>query len=473
LVFITLEVLITEPLKHLFTIFLCVIVISASTFAQVDEAVIEKHLAQGNEYLSKRNYRLAAIQFEKVIDLDNSNAPGYYGYGQTFHKQGDLGRALFNYVQSKKWDAEYGYAHYGMGKIMTEKEDYPKAIENLKRALALDSEIEDAYVQLGLCYIKTKKNTEAINVLSQLLKLNEENADAHYLKGLVFEASDNKEAAIKSSRKAVELNPEYRKAYKKLAQLYYEQEDYENVIATVNEAIYTVKDDPDLYYMLGIAYDEIEESDLALNELRKGYRLSKHNKKGITRLGNIYYKRGIFSEAIKYYKQSGANEKPKFFLKMARSYAGVDNEKLAFEFLEKVELSNINGAEYSFVQAIIALNKDSVNQAKVHLDHSLKYNNDNTAVWMLLAELNYGQQDYPTTIRHAKEALALNNEIVEAYTLIINSYRSMDQKAKAAEYALEKGDVVDKLAEEPGDKTGEESSEKSTEEPSDKSALKE
>lgn len=473
MVFTILAVLITEPLKHFFTILLCVIVVFASTFAQVDEAVIEKHLAQGNEYLSKRNYRLAAIQFEKVIELDNTNAQGYYGYGQTFHKQNDLGRALFNYVQSKKWDPEYGYAYYGMGKIMTEKEDFSKAVENLKRALSLDNEIEDAYVQLGLCYIKTNKNTEAINILSQLLKLNDENADAHYLKGLVFEASDNQEAAIAASRKAVELNPEYRKAYKKLAQLYYEQEDYENVIATANEAIYMVKDDPELYYMLGIAYDEIEESDLALTELRKGYRLSKSNKQGITRLGNIYFNRGIFAEAIKYYNQAGADANPKFYLKLARSYAGINNEKLAFEFLEKVELSNSNGADYAIVQATIALNKDSVNQAKVHLENSLKYNKENYNVWMLLAELNYGQEDYPATIRNAKEALVLNENIVEAYTLIINCYRSMDQKDKASEYALEKGDIVDKLAGKTEVELDEKSTDKSEEKSPDKSVSKE
>jgi len=109
----------------------------------------------GVRYLSEGNYEEAIIAFTAAIDIDPKQAPAYVGRGDAYIGSGEteenLAAAQTNYEKAIELDETNVEAYLGLANVHIYRENYEKAIEILKQGLEStenDSRIADKLVLL-------------------------------------------------------------------------------------------------------------------------------------------------------------------------------------------------------------------------------------------------------------------------------------------------------------------------------------
>ncbi len=222
-----------------------------------------------------------------------------------FLQKGDLDKSLYF---SRKTVAlnptEPGY-YNNLGAILSKKGMYEEAIVAFKKAAEINPK-EPIYLDnLAKLYLSLGKYDELIPYYKKLIEINPSDADYHNNLGAVYKRKKQPEDALQSFQKAVTLKPDnpvythnlasefadlgklseakdmlqaFNKTYPDhnygnmrllLANLYSQEADWEKVVSECERAIKTDDKSPVAYRMLGLAYYNLHQYELAKETLNK------------------------------------------------------------------------------------------------------------------------------------------------------------------------------------------------------------
>jgi tetratricopeptide (TPR) repeat protein len=153
------------------------------------EAILAQVLRLNNRgvaHLEKYDYRRAAEQFQKAVELKPDFVPALV----------NLGIALY-------YDS-----------------NYPKAMESLKAALNLEPRQPNAHFMLGLIYNKENKRDEAQKEFEQVLMAYPEETATNYNLGLITLRGRDYEQAIRYFQRVLSVEPKHLAAIYNLGQAY-------------------------------------------------------------------------------------------------------------------------------------------------------------------------------------------------------------------------------------------------------------
>lgn len=197
---------------------------SSMSFAQTLKDAIYK---TDNERFSE-----AAIEFRKLIAIEQANGCNYFYYGENFYDRGEIDSAIVMWNKASVMDPESPLSYVGLGKSLWIKGDMAGAKMHFTKALSM-SKNKNAEVMRAIAetYIQAKdKNlNEAIILLQSAIKIDGRNEDSHLLMGdaLLEQTPDNGSEAIKSYNKALEMYPNSAKAIVRVAKLYQRAKNYQ------------------------------------------------------------------------------------------------------------------------------------------------------------------------------------------------------------------------------------------------------
>ncbi len=248
-------------------------------------------------------------------------------------------------------------------------------VAEYEKAAELNKDSVGARFNLGVAYYKEGMHEKAIETMKKVLEMNRADSETHAkvdyqaaqilgIEYFNYKADDNE--AVKYFMKAAELNPAA----------------------------------PENYYYMGLAYLRKNDIDKAIENfmlaVNKGY---DDPGESYFRLGQAYYKKGIFSDAIKYLEKS-VSYKP----------------------------SNLEARE---ILGLIYHKRKEADKAIEHFREVAKVNPENFNIQYLLGLNYFEKKEYDKMITAYKKAIAINPNFADAhYNLgMAYYYRNMYKEA--------------------------------------------
>jgi tetratricopeptide (TPR) repeat protein len=224
-------------------------------------------------YFGAQQYEQALVPATKAIAIAPDNAGGHQMLGKTYFMLGDLG----------------------------------KSITELEAAARLaPSDIDVAYT-LAIAYLRNNQAAPAKQVFDSLLKTFGEKPQLHLIIGRAYRQAGMLPEALEEFKKTIALDPAFPRAHYYLGITYLLDEGQSKTNEALQEFKIEVAANPDEFfanYYLGVVYNFQRQWDLAITFLEKASSIQPNNPDPYFQLGQAYQELNNHQRAIEVLKKS-------------------------------------------------------------------------------------------------------------------------------------------------------------------------
>ncbi len=282
----------------------------------------EGYRAVGRIYSARQKHKQAIAAFEAAALYQPTSEQTLLDLALTYYEAGLFDKALQPLQKAIALNAQNSSAHSMLGKTYFSLREYEKAAAELKAALDFGSDDFDTSFTLAIAYLQQRQFTDARQVFDSMLQHLGDRPELHVVIGRALRVAGRLPEAIDEFKKAIALNPSLPRVHDNLALaylmnegvsrladaerefktelltnpdeyfanyylgiVYIFQRKWELAIAFLKNASRVQADNPDPYFQLGQAYQELEKHDQAIEALRKSIALNPdlaHNKFQVT-----------------------------------------------------------------------------------------------------------------------------------------------------------------------------------------------
>jgi Flp pilus assembly protein TadD len=230
----------------------------------------------GDALLSKKNYYLAFVQYEKSLQINPGN----------------------NRVEYKK----------GLTLLLGGKSD--EAIDQLKLVLKQDPKFAHAYEGIGRAYFQKKEYEQAENFFLQAVVLEPRLWKSNTFLGYIHDSRKDYNSAIREYKTAIKVRPDEGTLYNNLGVSYTMAGEYRNAVEAFNKAVNLNYRDSKVFNNMAVALASLGRYDETLDAFVKGG----GEAQAYNNLGCIYLHKEKYREAVKCFEKAIELE-PSFYAK--------------------------------------------------------------------------------------------------------------------------------------------------------------
>jgi tetratricopeptide (TPR) repeat protein len=265
-----------------------------------------------------------------------------------------LRKGIEFFGQAVMRDQDYGLAYAGLAdcylllnvyNVTSAEDSVPKAENAANRALSINPNLAEAHTSLGfVTYRYHLKWAEAEQHFKKAISLNPSYATAHQWYGSYLAASGRLNEAVTETKTAHELEPFSLTIYSDYIRTLY----YAGQLDQAHREVMKMREmDPNFtraFYELGLVLEEQGKLEEAIAAFRNGLKTSPDNVFGLTALGHALAVAGKKSEAERVIARLRELSKQQYVspYQTAVIYAGLDNRKMALDWLEKSREERFN-----------------------------------------------------------------------------------------------------------------------------------
>ncbi|GIW21592.1 MAG: hypothetical protein KatS3mg068_0599 [Candidatus Sericytochromatia bacterium] len=263
----------------------------------------------------------------------------YYRLGEELISKNNINQALKEINYALKLNYESSKLHEILGRIYIYKKDYLLSIKELEKAIEIDNNNYYAYLYLGISYYQQGKYNESINQLEKAISLdieNKNNSQAFYYIAKSYYNQGFTDLSILKLEDAIKIDEKNSEAFFELGKIYFEKQNIEKSIEYLNKSL-LIKNTPDTNYYLGLCYENLGQLDNSIYYLKEAIRLNFSDNNIYYILGNIYFKKSLYQEAIIEYEKFVKNNPNDAIsrYKLGNLYFNIGNYKYALEHYNK------------------------------------------------------------------------------------------------------------------------------------------
>jgi Tfp pilus assembly protein PilF len=237
---------------------------SVFIFASCSSQSKEKHITRGEEFLQKRRFEEAAMEFRTAADIDKSSAKAYWGLARAYENLGQFYESIDSLRQVTELDANNLEAKTKLGNyyllasppqipetekiledifardpnfidgyvlkaslLTAQKKPEKEILDVLNKAVALNPSRTETYLSLARFFIKTNKAGEAERAIQKGISVNPKVAVGYLEYGRFLDYSDRANDAETQFRKAIEVEPKNIEAGQAIAEFYLAQKQFD------------------------------------------------------------------------------------------------------------------------------------------------------------------------------------------------------------------------------------------------------
>jgi tetratricopeptide (TPR) repeat protein len=289
---------------HLFsTRFLLLILVSGLLFFSVScSQSKDTHLARGEEYLQKRKFHEAIIEFRSAVDIDKSSARGHWGLARAYENLGQFTETLEELRKTVELSPENLDARAKLGNyyLLTQPPMIDEAARTLEQIFARDAKfIEGHVLKASIFSAQGKTEAEVIEILDQAIALDPKRSESYLSLARFFMSKDKIGQAEDSIKKAIEVNPNAALGYLEYGR-FLEYDDrageaeaqYAKAIALEPGSIEALETQAEFY----VGTKQYEKAERSFAELVK---IQENSPESRLRLGDFYAIAGREDDALK------------------------------------------------------------------------------------------------------------------------------------------------------------------------------
>ncbi len=125
---------------------------------------------KGIDFLNKKMYDEAKIEFEKALKIKPNSAKATYFLGLAHFEKGELDKAEEFFKNAISYNSRYVKAFHSLGELMYKKGDIKNAIVHLEQASSISPRAPQRQMLLGELYIKEKRHNDAIALFKRAME---------------------------------------------------------------------------------------------------------------------------------------------------------------------------------------------------------------------------------------------------------------------------------------------------------------
>lgn len=268
-----------------------------------DQSKNESRKAQkeGMQAYKDRQYETAIERFKKATEKWPENHMAYYMLAGSYIGKKAWGEAADAMAKAVQIAPEQGMYNMVYGYTL-----YEKAVWAAKEEQARKEEKKPDQVVPDLTSVNFEK---ALQHLQEATKLNSELWRAHYYIGRIYRDTGKSKEAAEEFSKAIESNPPEVAPYVGLTELYRSWDYTDQAVAVAELGVANVPEGienfTDLYYVLGMGYNDKRMDDKAIDAFTKALDIGRDNHKARFQRGQVYFRKGDFEKARKDFEDFG------------------------------------------------------------------------------------------------------------------------------------------------------------------------
>lgn len=239
---------------------LMVLVTGCASNPAVDSAV---EPARQNEHYSDLYAGKSMATFATEFAAGSAAEARYLG--DMALDQGDLDKALYNYIQALNMDGEETQTLIKIAEIHNYRDNRDLAGLAYKRALQIDRENTQALTGIGVILLKKRETDPAKTLLDRSLELDANQWQAHNALGIIEDLANNHQQAIAHFQSALRIKPGVPMLMNNLGYSYYLAENWDDAHRMYQQALNLAPDYKRAWQNLGLLYSREENYRSALD----------------------------------------------------------------------------------------------------------------------------------------------------------------------------------------------------------------
>jgi tetratricopeptide (TPR) repeat protein len=397
------------------SLFLFLLLFVVSAFAQPKQKKTEKlindYLEAGNLYVENNQPDLAIIEFNKVLELDDTNSIAYYNTALIYAKSEQEPKAIAICDKALQVCTEDLVDFYRMkANCYSGMGQFEDALSLYHKVLVLEpsDSNDNTHYNLGYTYFKLNKWESAVVFLKEYLENDEtENGnyvDALFYLGTCYNQLGDYNKAIEYFDKAITNTPFYSYYFNK-ADALMNLNNQDEALKVIDEGLVNNPDKADLYFKKAKIYNALNQKEKANIELKHAYKIDPTDTDIVLDMGVMYENDNQIDLAIKMYKDC-----IKLKSNLSGAYGNLAN-------IYSVNELKKDSALYYFQKALIADNKNYINF--YNFGNYYKKN-----------------KNYDVAIEMYAKSIELNPSFLSAYFNTAVAYEAKKNMKKAFEFII-------------------------------------
>jgi tetratricopeptide (TPR) repeat protein len=285
----------------------------------------DKHIARGEEFLQKRKFQEAVMEFRAAADIDKDSAAAHWGLARAFENLGQFNEALEelrktsdlapenmeaktklgNYyllvqppmvAETEKiieevfvQDANYIEAYILKASLLSaQKKSEKEVLEVLNQAVALDPNRGESYISLARFFMKQDKAADAEAAIRKAVAVNPNRSLAYVEYGRFLVFANRAAESEAQFKKAIEVEPKNFEAREAIAEYYVAEKQFEKAETAYKDLVQIQENSPEARVELANFYARIGRKDEAVVIFSQILTESPEYVRARYRLGEIY-----------------------------------------------------------------------------------------------------------------------------------------------------------------------------------------
>ncbi len=261
----------------------------------------------GEVFLAGEDYKRALTVLELAARY-RPNSPSvqidlaiaHFGVGQ-------YDKALETSRKALVLEPDNAGAHQMLGKTYFMMGDLAKSIGELEAAARLAPKDVDVIYTLGIAYLRNRQTADAKQLYNSMIKQFGDQPQLHVVIGRAYRQSGLLSEAAEEFKRAVALDPHFPRAHYYLGITYLLDEGQSKIAEAAEEFKIEMAANPDEFfanYYLGVVYVYQRKWDLAINSLLKASTIEPNNPDPYFQLGQAYQELNRHEQAVEVLKKA-------------------------------------------------------------------------------------------------------------------------------------------------------------------------
>jgi tetratricopeptide (TPR) repeat protein len=267
----------------------------------------EGYRAVGRIYSAQQKHKQAIAAVEAAALYQPASDETLADLATTYFDAGLFDKALQPLNQAVALNPKSPGAHSLLGKTYFALREYEKAAAELKLALEFGANDFDTSFTLAIAYLQQRQFTEARQVFDWMIQHLGDQPELPVVIGRAFRVAGRLPEAIDEFKKAIALNPSLARVHDNLALAYLMNEGASRLADAEREFKTELVSNPDEFfanYYLGIVYIFQRKWDLAIAFLKNASRVQTDNPDPYFQLGQAYQELEKHDQAIEALKKA-------------------------------------------------------------------------------------------------------------------------------------------------------------------------
>jgi tetratricopeptide (TPR) repeat protein len=293
----------------------------------------EKLAKQGDDFLRKKDYRLAINKYAEAISISPNYPYAHFWKGSAHYYLKEYDEALleidtafnqghtplevyrirwFLNLQKGNYDAVLNDAQEGarldpnninfqkaLAGAYLGKKDYQNALTVYKKIAEAEPNNGDiAYRIAEANYNLGETDAQAFAAMDAIKKRTQFLGEAWFYVGDSLQKSKKFDEAIEAYENSISANPKFYDSYNNLSELYRTKGRYDKAIAVMDKAVVQFPNDSTIYVNLSWYYSLSDQHPKAIAAAQKAIQLDQSNSMGHTNLCRAYNDMELYSQAV-------------------------------------------------------------------------------------------------------------------------------------------------------------------------------